>query len=186
MLDASFANWLQDMARYPPYARTVDISERKEQESYGVESVLRYLATTKTSMDRLLRMGDVGEFLTARMRDFITDEGFNRSSERRRFEFVFDLLNNALGEDAFKRYDREQDRFVGKFSISAFETITSGIARNRKHWVSLEDEPRAARLIEKIKAVWSDPVFQERAGGGKPANRRIPYMVQVGERIFTE
>lgn len=186
MLDSSFANWLRDLAIYPHYSNTVDISERKEQESYGVESVLRYLATSKGPIDRLFKMGDVGEFLTARMRDFITDEKFDRSHERELFEFVFDILDDALGENAFKRYDPAQKRFVGKFSISAFEAIASGIARNRKHWSRLASASRKSQLIENTKAVWLDPVFQERAGGGKPANRRIPYMVQVGNRIFAE
>ena len=44
MLDPTFATWLEELSKNPSYDATVDISDRKEQEAYGIESVLRYLA----------------------------------------------------------------------------------------------------------------------------------------------
>lgn len=120
------------------------------------------------------------------MRDFISDSAFDREAERARFEFVFSEINNALGPEAFKRYNESQDRFTGKFSISSFETIASGLARNEAAWRALDPIDRADRLRAAAIAVWRDAVFSARSGGGKPANRRIPYMVEVGERIFAE
>jgi hypothetical protein len=110
----------------------VDISDRKEQEAYDVESVLRYLACARTPIEDLQKMGDVGEFLTRRMRDFIADPDFDRDVEQTRFGFVFVEIDRALGSEAFKRYNPSQDRFAGKFSISSFEAIASGIARNEQ------------------------------------------------------
>jgi hypothetical protein len=186
MLDPPFATWLEDLSNNPDYDATVDISDRKEQEAYGVESVLRYLACALTPNDVLQKMGDVGEFLTRRMRDFIADPEFNRNTEQARFEFVFGEINKALGPDAFKRYSENYDKFSGKFSISSFETIASGMARNEAAWRGLDPAERPGRLRAAAIAVWRDEVFSMRSGGGKPANRRIPYMVEVGERIFAQ
>ncbi len=186
MLDPTFSRWLEDLAEYEPYDTTVDITDRKERESYGKESVLRYLACTLTPASDLMKMGDVGEFLTSRMRSFIADEKFNRKAVQATFEFVFGEIAAALGRDAFKRYVAAEDRFGGRFSISAFEAVASGLARNEALWRKLSPEERTQRIREAVIAVWDDPVFGLRSGGGKPANRRIPYMVEVGERIFAE
>lgn len=186
MLDPTFATWLEDLSRNPAYDMTVDISDRKEQEAYGVESVLRYLACARTPIATLQKMGDVGEFLTGRMRDFIGDPDFNRDVEQARFDFVFSEINGALGSEAFKRYNQSQDKFAGKFSISSFETIASGLARNEQAWRALAPNERPERLRSAAIAVWNDEVFSVRSGGGKPANRRIPFMVEVGERIFAK
>ncbi|HVU60442.1 MAG TPA: DUF262 domain-containing protein [Mycobacteriales bacterium] len=186
MLDATFAKWLEALAKFPAYDSTVDISDRKEQEAYGMESVLRYLACVNTSDAELSKMGDVGEFLTKRMRFFIGDTGFNRDKQASTFESVFGLIDQTLGSDAFKRYNPDLDRFTGKFSISAFEAIATGLARNIDKWLTLDASEAQNRLRAAAIAVWNDSVFKTRSGGGKPANRRIPYMVEVGTRIFAE
>lgn len=184
MLDPSFMHWLNDLASIPAYKSVMSISDRKADESYGTESVLRYLACAKTPMPELDKMGDFGDFLTNRMRSFIGDREFDRDYERARFEFIFNELNRTLGESAFKRYYPSDDRFAGAFSVSAFEVVTSGVARNYDGWLRTPSESRIEALPAKVKQVWADPVFSERSGGGKRANYRIPYMVQVGERIF--
>jgi hypothetical protein len=185
MMDPSFAKWMDHLSKHPSYTTTVDISERREQEAYNVESVLRYLAMVGTAQEDLARMGDVGEFLTERMRAFIEDSGFDRESEQARFEFIFDALETALDDGAFKRYDETKGVFQGRFSISAFEAIASGLAVNEAAWRKVVDiDARSEALRDCAKAVWRDEVFRERAGGGKAANRRIPYMAEVGRRLL--
>lgn len=185
MLDPSFAHWMDDLAKSGPYQEVMSISERKEQEAYGTESVLRYLACANVPLAELERMGDFGEFLTNQMRVFIADQGFDRDFERTRFDFIFAELDAALGENSFKRYYPEDDYFAGAFSVSAFEAVTSGIARHYEDWSAVPVDVRRDQLAERVKAVWADEVFSARSGGGKRANYRIPYMVEVGERIFT-
>ncbi len=143
MLDPTFATWLEDLAQNPDYDLTVDISDRKEQEAYGTESALRYLACATTETQELFRMGDVGEFLTGRMRDFISAPSFDREAESERFSFVFGQLAAALKDSAFKRYNPATGGFSGRFSISAFEAIASGFARNVQRVES--GEARGAR-----------------------------------------
>jgi hypothetical protein len=186
MLDAPFAKWLESLAKFPAYDSTVDISDRKEQEAYGIESVLRYLSCVNSSDAELGKMGDVGEFLTKRLRHFISDASFSQKKQQEVFESVFGMIDASLGSNAFKRYVAEGDRFGGKFSISAFEAIATGLARNIDAWRSVDPTELKGRLRSAAIAVWNDSTFKTRSGGGKPANRRIPYMVEVGNRIFAE
>jgi hypothetical protein len=184
MLDPTFAHWLDDLASTNAYQDVMSISERKEQEAYGAESVLRYLACAKVPISELEKMGDFGDFLTNQMRVFISDSTFDRQSERKRFDFIFSELNMALGESSFRRYYPDDDRFVGAFSVSAFEAVTSGIARNYESWTDVQADTRREEFRKRVKAVWADEVFGARSGGGKRSNYRIPYMVTVGERLF--
>lgn len=184
MLDSNFSKWLDNLAAQEYYTTVVDITERKERESYGTENVLRYLACARATMAELREMGDFGEFLTEQMREFIADSSFNRDQEAERFRFVFSLLKEAMGEKSFRRYYSDGDRFTGAFSVSAFEAITSGISRNYEFWKSVSEDDRLSMVRDRVKAVWQDETFGLRSGGGKRANRRIPYMVEVGERIF--
>lgn len=186
MLDNTFAKWIEGLTRSSDYDEVMAISERKEQEAYGMEGVLRYLACARTPAETLGKMGDFGEFLTNRMRDFITDPDFDRTGEEERFSFIFSLIRDTLGDSAFKRYDPSKERFAGKFSISAFEAITSGLARNLSHWHALLPAERGPKLEAQVKAMWSDDQFNRRSGSGWPANRRIPHMIEVGTRFFKE
>ena len=184
ILDTSFSRWLEDLARASAFDETVDISDRPAQQAYDVETALRYLSIVNTPRAELVGMGDVGEFLTRRMRDFIDDSHFDRSGQRASFLFVIELLRAALGAGAFKRNDAVKDDFRGAFSVSAFEAIASGVAANIEYWQSVDPAEYEAKIRPRAIALWNDPVFQERSGGGKAAERRIPFMAEVGERLF--
>ncbi|MCI2421827.1 DUF262 domain-containing protein [Saccharopolyspora sp. K220] len=183
MLDPKFARWLNELSKLPEYDAVMDISETKEQESYGVESILRYLAFANAPHSELKKMGDVGEYLTRKMRAFVEDPHFNRDEEEERFKFVFTTLFSLLGKNAFKR-PTNSGNTSGRFSISAFEAISSGLARNYTRWREMTIEERSETLPQAIDRLWNDDSFNERAGGGKRANQRIPYMVEAGERAF--
>jgi hypothetical protein len=185
MLDSTFYRWLLDLAAYPHYSSCIAISERREQESYGVENVLRYLASLLTPPADLEKMGDVGDFLTRKMREFVSRDDFNREAEGKRFKRTFDVLFATLGEDTFRRYDSARGKHSGAFSISAYETVAVGVAANIERWLPAELSTEARdELTARIRSVWQHPVFMERAGGGKVANRRIPYLVALGKQIF--
>ncbi|OQO93016.1 hypothetical protein B1813_13015 [Saccharomonospora piscinae] len=185
MLDPTFSHWLYRLADYPAYDHTMVISEKKEQESYGVESVLRYLAFINSTDEELSSMGDVGDFITHKMRQFIESTDFDRDREEARFHFIFDLLDTHLGEDSFKR-PPSFGAGSRRFSISAFEAISTGLALNYEYWRSLSRRDAEVLLKKAILTVWEDPEFGERAGGGKRANQRIPFMVKVGRRTFAQ
>lgn len=186
MLDRTFAKWIESLADDPHFKNVMNISERQEDEAYDAESVLRYLAIARTPIEGLQRMGDVGEFLTRRMREFIADETFDRAAEEDKFRSIFAMLDEAVGADAFRRYDPNRDRHSGRFSVSAFEAVASGIARNWDRWRDSEAGVRNERLKTLVASVWLDRIFIQRAGGGKAAERRIPYMVELGERLFRD
>ncbi|AYF97001.1 DUF262 domain-containing protein [Protaetiibacter intestinalis] len=185
MLDATFSRWIDSLAADEHFSNVMNISDRQHDEAYDAESVLRFLAITEASGEERQRMGDVGEFLTQSLRKFIADPDFDRSFQEARFREIFAALDDALGSDAFRRHDPQRDRYSGRFSVSAFETVASGLARHWDGWRALDATERSHELQRLVPTVWQDPTFIQRAGGGKAAERRIPWMVEIGERIFS-
>lgn len=185
MIDPSFARWIDELADYPPFKNVLSISDRQEMEGYSNECVLRFLATSEDDISSLRRMGDVGEYLTKKMRSFASDGTFDRSNEQAKFEGIFGLLDEAFGSDAFRRHTPNKG-FSGRFSVSAFEAIGSGIARNWGFWSTRDRDEAIADLRTRVPLLWQDEVFDTRAGGGKAAERRIAWMVESGERIFSQ
>ncbi|WP_344295136.1 DUF262 domain-containing protein [Streptomyces synnematoformans] len=185
MLDPSFYRWMQSLASHEPFARSVALSERQIEESYGTEIALRYLSMVTAERTDLNGLKDVGEFLTGRMRQFIEEKKLHREGERERFNNIFAWLDDSLGESAFKRYSHASDKFSGAFTVSAYEAITTGIGLNYDYWKHLDSKSRQRSLVDRVKAVWSDKTFQSRMGAGKSADLRIPHMYEVGKRIFS-
>lgn len=185
MLDVTFYRWLQELAGHPGFIAATNISERQEEEAYGIEIALRYLGMVNAERSDLSGLKDVGEFLTTRMRTFIASEEYDRAFEKERFGGIFTWLNESLGDAAFKRYDPTRGSFSGRFTVSAFEAITTGIGLHYESWKALTPTARNPLIIARIKDVWMDPVFQARTGAGKPASLRIPHMFEVGQRIFS-
>ncbi|MFH8608705.1 DUF262 domain-containing protein [Streptomyces sp. NPDC018029] len=185
MLDPTFFRWLQQLAKAPAFTQTVSLSERQEEEAYGVELALRYLSIVTAQRSDLSGLADVGEFLTSRMRDFIDSSDFDRDFEYERFTDIFTWLNKALGESSFKRYDLVKAKHSGRFTVSAFEAVTTGLGLNYEQWKQLEDGVRPKILRQRVQAVWKDATFQSRTGAGKSADLRIPYMFEVGQKVFS-
>ncbi|MFJ4710637.1 DUF262 domain-containing protein [Streptomyces sp. NPDC088785] len=185
MLDPTFFRWLQQLAKAPAFTQTVSLSERQEEEAYGVELALRYLSIVTAQRSDLSGLADVGEFLTSRMRDFIDSPAFDRDFEYERFTDIFSWLDAALGESSFKRYDSAKSRYSGRFTVSAFEAVTTGLGLNYDQWKQLEDGVRPKILRQRVQAVWKDATFQSRTGAGKSADLRIPYMFEVGQKVFS-
>ncbi|RDG38950.1 DUF262 domain-containing protein [Streptomyces corynorhini] len=185
MLDPIFYRWLQSLASTPAFEQTVSITERQEEEAYGVELALRYLSVVTAHRSDLSGLSDVGEFLTSRMRHFIESDDFDQDFEYARFMDIFSWLNEALGESSFKRYDVAKSKHSGRFTVSAFEAVTTGLGLNYEQWKQLEDGVRPRLLRQRAQNVWKDETFRSRAGAGKSAELRIPHMFEVGQRVFS-
>ncbi|GGZ92612.1 hypothetical protein GCM10010371_60480 [Streptomyces subrutilus] len=185
MLDPTFFRWLQQLAASSTFKETVSISERQEEEAYGVELALRYLAIATAERSDLAGLADVGEFLTSRMRGFIESPHFDRDFEYMRFTDIFSWLTEALGESSFKRYDLTKSKHSGRFTVSAFEAVTVGLALNYDQWKRLDSGLRPKMLSQRVQAVWKNSTFQSRTGAGKSADLRIPHMFEVGQRVFS-
>ena len=179
MLNPELYHWIEDLANRPDFVECVALSDRSVDIRYDMELVLRFLTLRRASNEHLKGVGDLGVFLTHKMRKIASDQGFHRNDEEQVFDETFRLLNHCLGNEAFRRWNRERGKSLGGFSVSAFEAVALGIGY----------DPAAAqndcgKLRELIHGIWTDNKFTANAGSGIRASQRIPKIVPYGRRRF--
>lgn len=180
MLNLSMFEHTIELATYAPFLSAVPLSEAKEEQAYRQELVLRFFAQSTFEGDNTELRQELSEFLTAwtraAARKFGTPESPMDSDLFRR---VFDLLNTALGEDAFRRYDPKRERHIGPFSIASYEFVTTGLAANIDAW-----ERNPENLKQKVRESWSASAFRDNSGTGVSPRRRLPRLVNEARGFF--
>ncbi|RLT35046.1 MAG: DUF262 domain-containing protein [Chloroflexi bacterium] len=182
-VNRDFHIWFERLAGLSVFRDSIATSERQDEERYDLELALRFFACDATD-EKLKQIVDVGDFLTARMLTFAMDDKFDQRAAEARFAGTFALLAEALGDDAFRRYDPVKQRFLGGFSVSAFETIAVGLAASLDGWQGLNPPDRNARLRERIQSMWANADWRAHSGSGIRGNLRIPYVVPWGRAHF--
>jgi hypothetical protein len=179
MYDKQKFLWMRELADDPNFKDSTSLTDRALEEQYDVELVLRFLIFKDIDQARLNDIGDLGDFLTEEMIGIAEDDDYNREEHAEDFRNTFELINDQMQSDAFRRYEGETDRFLGGFSVSAFETVAMGIGHNinqiRGHQFNLRD-----RVVH----VWENTEFTDRSGSGIRASTRIPYTIPIGREAF--
>ncbi len=180
MLDRTFYQFLVELSEYPHFRNTVLLSDRKEDEGFRQELVIRFLIQAEYEDDERQLPKDLGDFVSDWSRTAAGSVASTREKWRRSFVATFDVLDAAVGDDAFRRWDGDKQRFLGPFSISAYEAITSGVAATHESW----NERSHGELEQRIQDMWNDPEFRDKSGVGMNARKRLPLLVSYGRRFF--
>jgi hypothetical protein len=181
MMNPDLYKWLRKLSRDDHFMACVALSERPIDEQYDMELVLRFVVFRTMPPAELRTIGDVGEFLTEKAKTLAQDKSFDYGGEEAAFREAFALLAATLEDNSFRRYDKGKQRFVGAFSVSAYEALAIGMGYN----------PRAAaanpQLVEKkVKTMWADKEFVNNSGSGVRASSRIPTIIPYGRVTFAK
>ena len=178
MLNKPLYHWMKGLSTNEDFVSTVALSERPLKEAYDLELVLRFVILYQISDNDLQSIGDVGVFLTDRMRALAANADFDRDATAEHFKSTFALLNGALGDSAFKRFNVEQGRFMGAFLISQFEVVACGVGFNVAHGSAAQD------VSQRVADLWSDHDYISWQGSGITAARRLPRLIPLGRAVF--
>jgi Protein of unknown function DUF262 len=181
MTDPSFMDWLETIRAFADFQSSVAPSDKQAEEQYDLELVVRFLVLLNRDVAGLAQFRDLRELLTKSILAYADDSGFDREAQAACFRTTFSLLNTALGGSAFRRYDSVTDRFLGGFSVSAFEVVSIGLASNLPVWES----STPTQLKEKVSSVWGHTDFKQYGGGGINPTTRIPRTVALGRDLFS-
>lgn len=180
MLNPDLYQLMRSLADLKPFQNCIALSDRLYEEQYDMELVLRFILLFDRTEDNLQQLGgDVSEFLTTRMREMALKSDLDYSHIEQAFEVTFTLLNEAMGDNSFKRYRGQDDKFLGGFLISAYEVVALGMGYHYKNPLSTDKIP------ERIKTIWSDSTYQKWSGRGVNAARRLPHLIPLGRNIFS-
>jgi hypothetical protein len=185
MVNSDFYDWIKNLRDISAFKETIAISDRGLKEQYDMELAIRFLALKDADEQTLKGIGDMSDFLDTRSVEFARSDSFDSDNEGKAFTDTFDIIDTALGDEAFRRYDGGTNRFLGGFAVSAFEAITVGVHANLQAWTALEGDQRNATLRDRAKQLWSDHEFRSNSGSGIRASGRIPKTLPRGRVLFT-
>jgi len=176
MIKPAAHEWFERMSDLPEFLNTISISERLINEEYNSELLLRVIALLKFPYDS---KKDLGDYLDNINDQIATTDHLNFEEIEQVLIKTFRMLNNALGEKAFKKF--ENDDFKGKFLESAYECIATGLAANIHEWDVTND---LEELKSRIKQLYEKEEFIANIGSGSNARTRIPRIVPFGKVYF--
>ncbi|WP_449419703.1 DUF262 domain-containing protein [Phormidium nigroviride] len=180
MLNKDLYDLMRSLADRESFKSCIALSDRLYEEQYDMELVLRFILLFDQDDASLQKLGgDVSEFLTARMREMALNTNLNYSHIKKAFDITFNILNQAMGDNSFKRYKSEGNRFLGGFLLSAYEVVALGIGYNYQNPLPTD------QISERIKSIWSAPTYQKWSGAGVNAARRLPHLIKLGREEFS-
>jgi len=167
MINPAFHEWLTSLAAYPSFRTATALNPEAIERQDDVELVLRFLAFRSVKY----RPGtDVHEYLDHATIELASMLALT-AAEQLAFEKVFDLLSDALGGDAFHRWDGAH--FAGKFLHSVYEVMVTGVAKNFTKLNAMTAKRRREFLVMKAKALWSEATFRKYSGAGVRGSTRL-------------
>ena len=178
MSNRDFYQWLRSLADDPNFREVTSLTDRALSEQYDMEIALRYLVFRQLSERDVQNIGDVGEFVTEKMMQMAVDVQFNMATVGNQFKETFAFINEHLGQDACRRFEPEKNKFMGGFSVSAFEVVALGIGYWFPSHVPKEE------LLKKLREVWRNVDFTNESGSGINAARRISKTIKRGRDLF--
>ena len=152
------------------------MSDKLIDEKYDMELVLRFLTFSSEEAKDLRGIGDVGDFITRKMRIMAMDSNFNMGKAGTVFTKTFDSIYKALGSDCFRRSDGQKGR--GGFLISVFEVVAIGLGSNMGRLK--KPDPDIAGIKKAISRLWDDPIFENYSRSGRSATEPIPETHNIG------
>ena len=179
MIDPSFATWINKLASFESFKKSVAITDVAEKQQKAAELVLRFIIYRNKPYQGGL---DVHEYLDDGVVSIAGDETFSRKTEETIFKDTFKLINDSIGDDAFRRFDGE--KFTGQFLISLYEVVAIGVSKNLQKIQSLNKKERSEFLTQKIQGLWSNPNFKKNSGAGVRGTTRLSNLLPLSENIF--
>jgi len=179
MTNKSFYELILDLEQAESYRNCIPITDRKADEQFRMELVLRLTVAKYIDWDNISQYSEFSELLDKETLKLCEKEiDFEQFSER--FKGTFNLLYGVLGEDAFKKYNGI--KHSGPFLISAFQGIAIGVFENMSSIVALEDS--SAWLKNKIQTFYSEEIFLKNTIPGVRAIPRYKELSIFGVEYF--
>ncbi|HHF3824279.1 DUF262 domain-containing protein [Haemophilus influenzae] len=150
MENAEAQHWIEKLAQYSSFKETTPISEKQESEAFNLELLIRYfsLRNLKKHNTILEQNRDIDPYLDEMASNMFS--GFNFKAEEELFEKVFLVFDNVFGSNAFKKFNREKNRYTGAISLPIYELFTYHLSKKLEAEPNLHKDRSLEPLLERI------------------------------------
>ncbi|MGW4478329.1 DUF262 domain-containing protein [Rhodococcus triatomae] len=179
-LSKTHFDWLSELADNAAFKDVLELPSRLMDEQYHMELALRFIVLRRIEESKLTKIGNIGEYLTAEVVEFTDIDDAGRERESAIFNKTFSILHGAGGPSLLRRWDTEEERPIGPFSLTAFETLALGIGY---HNAATRITPTLVR--RKRSELWSSPDYQAGFSTGQRADQRMRKTIPLGRQLFS-
>ena len=166
MKDETAYRKLKELSEYKAFRKALPISEKDVDEQGYIELVVKYFILRYSTFE-VSDSENFNEFMTDEIVKLLSSGIINFETEEKIFKDTFDLIESVMGEDAFKKYDKEKNRHNGPVLVGAFEAIIPGIVNNIEYYCKHHEV-----LKNKINLIYSDAKYIEaNKRGMRPISR---------------
>lgn len=177
-INRDFYDWLISKSQYQPFVTATRQTETALESQEGVELALRFFAFRNIPYTQGL---DVHEYLDDALLQLSQSNEFDMVAEGDVFQRTFDLLDKALGSQAFQRWDGQA--FKGKFLMSVYEVIATGVSRNIDTIEALGAGAQAF-IVERSKELWENELFTRNSGAGVRGTTRLSKLLPIAADLM--
>ena len=126
MENKGFFEFIETLSQNEDFINCISyVSDEDIERQYDKELILRFFSLTNNTL--LNSFSSVNDFISRNMENFLYNFDYNQNKTV--FETVFKILNEAYGEDVFKRLYSD-GKFKRKILIPMFDIITLWTAKN--------------------------------------------------------
>jgi hypothetical protein len=184
MLNETAYRWLKELALDSNFVMSMPISEKQQEECYAQELALRFFVQRHTDQELRREHTDVAPYLNAELtRLFKDDSAFDYENEARLFKKTFELAYSALGDDAFKKFNHDKNKYEGAISLPVFEALATSVSKIIERAVYTDQQIRNL-IVEQTKYLTAHQEFiNTLTNRVRPLDRMVA-MAELGEVVF--
>lgn len=184
MNNVEIFNAMNQFRLHENFVKITALSQKQMQEAYDMELINRFILSLNHKYINFKNYS-----YDTKIGDFIDDETINiLDANRIEINEIIELLGNTidflynhLGNDAFRRYYPEKQKFSGSFNLSAYEAILIGVAQNIESLKQLPND----QFIQKVKEMYSDPEYMRISGRGIKVVYRFEHLISFSVEYFS-
>lgn len=171
---------IESLAINEQFREVVALTDRALDQRYDMDLVTRFIVFRRMDASELRQLSDVNDFITEQITEVAKNKDFSIEREEDAFLRTMSLLHQTTRDASFKKYYIERKRFVGGFSVAAFESVALGIAYHYPDLLQTDEAGIQQRCIQ----LWSNPEFLQYSESGARASGRVQRTVTIGRQIF--
>lgn len=181
MINQDYYEKINELKQYASFLQCINISEDKINVEYHMELIVRYLIAKRNKVDysqHNVSTEKLSEFLDKEIVNLMEDTSFVLEDEIELFKKVFDKLSECMGDNTFKKYSLEKDKFERSFSNASYEAILVGIAENF-------DKIDWQNIPEKIKEMYTNDTYLQYSDRGVKVITRFKELNAFSREFFS-
>jgi Protein of unknown function DUF262 len=178
-LNRKFYDWIMKCSGRETFVRTTCQTEAALHSQAGVELALRFFAFNNVPYRNNL---DVHEYLDDALLIMASSKKFDYAKNTHIFEATFDFLDKALDANSFKKWNGSG--FSGKFLMSVFEVLSTGVAQNIAEIETMSVRARNDFLKKSAQALWKNKEFTKNSGAGVRGSTRLAHLLPLAKNLL--